>query len=664
MWRAPGHDLASVNARLPRPAATAPLLLALIVLAMPAPAEAVVSPVQTVDGPSPDIVDLGGVAMAPDGTGGLVYVKRAGGRTHVFASQLVDGRWAAPRQVDAGQRFDSSWPVIGAANGGRLVVTWVQENGTNSDRMFYAVLDAGASRFQAPIVLDFNVGEATATFPSMAMNGAGQAYLAYRVPNGVGVNPAFPPGYLDYDVRLARFDGALWSVLGSAADRNPAAPVRQATDANAPEVGIDQTGTGLVAFQEPDDDFVDRIWARRIFGSSLGIPLIVSPQTYAGQPLRGPADAFSLDESGFGQGAVAFRQQPGSGSALPGPRIMVNAIPDAFVEQAAKFGAPRLADGGGSAPLPGQPGAPSVAVAPDGTFVSAYGLGTATVAVGGTEESLAPAERLDDGRSTVLGDPQVVVGSTGAAVATWKVRSGGRGAAAVQERGADGVPEVRALSAAVGGPVGALELAGSGLGDAALAFAQGNEGSLQVGAGVVDAPPAKFVVQTPIDFVNDERIAITWDPALNGIGRVSYKVTVDDEVVAEGLKGRQLRLGPDDLDDGVHTIAVVATDAADQDTTSDPAEIQVDRQAPRVVVSQKPKGGRRVTVKVSDGTGREVSGLVLSATRISFKGAKARKGRSSASTRFARPGRYSVTVSARDRAGNRLKARRRIVVKR
>ena len=40
-----------------------------------------ISAATTIDGPSADVVDLGGVAMAEDGTGGLVYRKRADGAT-------------------------------------------------------------------------------------------------------------------------------------------------------------------------------------------------------------------------------------------------------------------------------------------------------------------------------------------------------------------------------------------------------------------------------------------------------------------------------------------------------------------------------------------------------------------------------------------------------
>src|SRR3954465_12620456 len=88
------------------------LLLALLVAAcLPTTAHATISPVTPID---PDAVDFGGVAMAPDGSGGIVYRKRVDGHTHIYAAQFDGNGWRAAQRVDNGQNFDSSWPVIGA----------------------------------------------------------------------------------------------------------------------------------------------------------------------------------------------------------------------------------------------------------------------------------------------------------------------------------------------------------------------------------------------------------------------------------------------------------------------------------------------------------------------------------------------------------------------
>ncbi|MGH8574869.1 MAG: hypothetical protein ACREX8_20230 [Gammaproteobacteria bacterium] len=129
-------------------------LAGLIAIAAPSPARAVISDVHPIDGPGPDVLAVGDAAMSEDGSGGVVYLKRVDGRAHVLAAQFRDGRWRGTQRVDAGQSFDSSWPRIGAGDGGRLVVTWVQEFGAGGDRMFSAALDPGAGAFQRPVPVD------------------------------------------------------------------------------------------------------------------------------------------------------------------------------------------------------------------------------------------------------------------------------------------------------------------------------------------------------------------------------------------------------------------------------------------------------------------------------------------------------------------------------
>ena len=78
------------------------LLVALLVAAcLPATAHASISSVTPIDS---DAADFGGVAMAPDGSGGIVYRKRVDGHLHVFAAQFdSSGGWRAPQRVDNGQ---------------------------------------------------------------------------------------------------------------------------------------------------------------------------------------------------------------------------------------------------------------------------------------------------------------------------------------------------------------------------------------------------------------------------------------------------------------------------------------------------------------------------------------------------------------------------------
>jgi hypothetical protein len=646
----------------------------LVLLALPASVRAVVSDVQPIDGPSADVIDVADAAMAEDGSGGIVYLKRVDGHAHVFAAQFRRGAWRPPQRIDVGQNFDSSWPRIGAGDGGRLVVTWVQEFGVESDRLFSATLDPGANGFQAPVPIDFNVGEATSTFPDLAMNRGGQAYLVYRVITD-STSSANPPGYIGADVRVARYNGRLWSVLGTPIDRVISTPVRLPNDLNSPKVGIDVQGGGVVAWQEPDDEFVDRVWARRLFGATFGIPQQVSPSSWAGAPLRGPADAFSLDVSGFGEASVAFRQQPGQASALDAPRLMVSEMPDVFSETAASFAQSVLADGGSRGGL----GPPSVAVDPRGLFIAGVSAGAQSLLASGDDVAAQPVERLDEGASSIAGDPVVDLAETGAAVAAWRELRGDAGSVAVQERRADGVVEPTSLSAAHGGAVGRIVIGGSGLGDAIIAWEQGSGANSQVVADVVDAPPDPFLILLPEGWKRKGKVRIAWDHSNNAIGRVRYSVSVDDEPVVESGKRLSAHLSPDDVDDGRHRIQIFAIDDAGQETGSRLGVLKVDRTPPRVELRRR---GRRLTVVVSDGPRRSSSGLRRGSVRVSFGGpggARASAGQRRRTNRgrgkgkakpvtvrtthtYERGGRYSLVVRARDRAGNRTLYRRGVGV--
>jgi hypothetical protein len=640
-----------------------PAACALALAAAP-PAGASVSSAVTIDGPSAEVVDVGDAAMAEDGSGGIVYLKKVGGRNHVFVARFGGGAWEVPQRVDVGQDFDSSWPRIAAGVGGRLLVTWVQEFGVGTDRMFSATLDPGAKGFQAPVPVDFNIGEATATFPDLAMNAGGQAYLTYLVITDV--SPLNPPGYLGIDVRVARYNNRLWSVLGNAADRNPATPMPEPTAASGPKIGIDSLGGAVVAWREPDDEFVNRVWARRVFGGSFGIPLEASPASWEGAPLRGEADAFDLDDAGFGQVAVAMRQQPGQGSTLTAPRLFVNEMPDAFAEGASGFHGARLVDGG----VRGGLGAPSVAVEPEGGFLAGFSSGPATLLGSGDNEEVGAVERADDGRSSIAGEPLVDLAESGAALAAWKELGGGAGAVGVRESRADGVTESAALSGAGGGAIGGLALGGSGLGDGIVAWRQGSDAKAQIDVAVVDAPPDPFLIEVPDGWQRKATMRVKWNAAENAIGGLRYSVSVDDEPIGKRTTKLSAVLKSRRIGEGRHKLQVFAVDDHGQETGSRKGLLRVDRKPPTVRLRRH---GNRVAVVVAD----RVSGVKGRKLKISFgddggkggSGALLSRGHGKKKHRpaivrhtYSGPGAYRIKVTARDVAGNRASFTREVRV--
>ncbi|ADB53178.1 PKD domain-containing protein [Conexibacter woesei] len=623
--------------------------LTLVALAfLAAPADATVSPAVTLDGPSADVVGVDGVAMAEDGSGGLVYRKRLDGRVHVFVSRYVDRRWQPPQRVDAGQRFDSSWPAIGAGNGGRLVVTWIHQYGGGvQNRMFSASLDPGARSFQVPVAIDLDVREGLDAAPSLSMGPGGVAYLAYRVIYQ-RQSPLLPPGTIDADIRLQRYSGSFWSQLGQPVDRIQAQPQATPTPLNGPQVSSDGNGNAVVAWIEPDDQLVPRAYARRVFGQVLGNVLPASPAEAGGKPVRGPVDQLAVAVAPFGEAIVGFRQQPDSQSAWTRPRALVNMLPSSLVEGAGRFLGPRPVDGGGDADGPaGSLGALSVSVDDRGSFEAGLSIDASALGVSGDETTVGAHVRLDDGSPRSAPDPFVARGAQGSLAAAWKVDQGGAAGVGLLERRADGTPFQRLVSAPAGGVVDALRFAGSPYGSALVGFLQGREEGRQVVAASIDAPPGGFAVYPPLEWTRARQIPISWERAHSAAGRVTYTVQVDGEDVASGLTVLRRTLAASRVGDGDHELTVVATDPAQQTTTSLAARLRVDRAPPRPRVARV--GRRTVRVRTSDGVRRESSGLA----RVAIEWGDGRRGRGAAAThRYRRAGAYRVRVTARDKAGN------------
>ncbi|HEY2631778.1 MAG TPA: hypothetical protein VGI26_05310, partial [Solirubrobacteraceae bacterium] len=558
--------------------------IALLVLCAPAGAE--ISPVALIDGPSSEIVDFGGAAMAPDGTGGIVYRKRVEGRPHIFVAQYVNGKWRPAERVDVGEQFESSFPAIGAGEGGRLVVVWANHYSSTTDGLFSATIDPGSGGFQPPVPVDLNIGQATGTYPSLAMNLAGQAYVSYRVVNAVSgpSTPNIPPGYVLDEIRVARFDGQYWSSLGQPFNRDTAQPVPQPTALNSPQVAIDLTGQGLIAWQEPDDNFINRIYARRIFGMVSGNLLDVSPTMFNNHPLNGAADELSVDIAGFGQGAVAWRQEPAPGSGFTHPRLFAAEIPSSFDPHGFTFRAAKLLDGPTSADGPSAGIGPiSMAVDGEGAFDVGYGTGDQSFDANGTEATVGKPVRLDSG-SEVSGGPVLTRAADGALAAAWKVQVHGAGAVAVLERRSDGTPNRSLVAAPHGGAIHQLAVGGSHRGDAIFGFLQGDGANAQIAAVVVRAPPGEFVTDASSSWVKTPRIPLQWEVPLAGAGHITYSILVEDQEVAEGISGNEYTLDTEQVSEGVHSLQVEATDSLGQVVDSVPATLKVDRRAPRVKV--------------------------------------------------------------------------------
>lgn len=641
------------------------LALALVALvAAPRPARAVILPATTLDGPSEDIVGFGGVALAEDGTGGAVYLKRVGGVAHVFVARYAEGHWFPPVRVDYEQPFAASWPRIGAANGGELVVVWATpfatENGHPVDELLSSTLGPGASVFGPSMIIDPDIRAGTGTSPALAMSSTGQADVVYRVVNNEeGQRTSIPllrPGDVVEEVRAAHFGGETWSSLGPV-NRNPGVSMRPPTPLNAPQIALGPTGNGVIVWQEPDIDGIARIWARRLFGSTLDYVMPASAAQLGSAPIGDDADAPSVAISRLGQAVVAYRQVAGPGSPLPGPRIFLNTLPDGESVSGGEFTGASVVDeavpGGSSASI----GPPSLDTDEKQDLRLLYDANGTPRVIEGTDLGLSAALTL--GPSFAGAEPfsASVMNQAGGGVSAWPSTDGaGRPVVAVREDFPGGGVQTGLVSGGAGGPVGELGVGRSGLGDGLVAFRQGPFGNAAIVAAQVTAPPVRFVVTVPKTWIKPAGAVISWLPAASANGPLRYNLVLDGHRLATPAGAYSQRIDPRGLRNGLHKVQVLATDIFGQATLTPALPLRVDAGPPSVKVRRA--GGAGVVVRVSDPN----SGVAAKYVTVSFgDGKRAAKGKVFRH-RYAHGGVYQVVVNVRDQLGNKGTVRKLVSV--
>jgi hypothetical protein len=643
----------------------AALALACALAGWCAVAQAVIVPPTTLDGPSSAIGEFGGAAVSEDGSGGVVYTKQVGGVQHVFAAQYVGGRWRAPVRVDWQSPYGASYPRIAAADGGWLVVVWVSQvatvKGRAQDALYSSTLLPGASSFGEQFVVDPNVGEGEGVSPSLALAANGQGLVAYRAITdnystsdvSTTIQP-LRPGDVLADIRVAAYQGQLWAAPRRM-NRDPRLSMRSPSETNGPQIGVGRGGEAVVAWQEPEPDGTARIWMRRIFPGSVGLAMQASPLVYAGQPVTADADAFALSVSEFGEAKIVSRVLGLPGTALGGPRVFVDTLPVSTSPAGARLeGVTPL---GGPAPRVGEAGAPSVAVDDEGAYRVAFAAGsTAELVVGGEQTPAIP--EVEIGAAVGAGARVVTaLNPDGGGATAWPaVSSSGLPVVAVREDFPSGAAQSGLISGVIDGPVSGLAVAGSESGESLVGFREGDPGACQIVAAPVSAPPPPFYLETPSGWVSPAKAHISWSPAEDATGSVTYALVLDGRVVRRDIRG--LGVLPDRrlLGSGARRVQILATDASGQQTLSGDADLKVDGSPP--VARVRHGRGRAVIVTVRDAQ----SGAVAGATSVSFGDGSRARGRLRARHAYARAGHYVIVVRMRDRVGNRAIAHLRVMV--
>jgi hypothetical protein len=206
--------------------------------------------------------------------------------------------------------------------------------------------------------------------------------------------------------------------------------------------------------------------------------------------------------------------------------------------------------------------------------------------------------------------------------------------------------------------VSGLSLAGSGEGDALIAWMQGPSGNSEVVGDFVQAPPAPFVLSAPNGWVRARAANIEWEPTTDAVAPVAYSVYVDGRPFLSGLTVTHASLSSAVLGDGVHEVQVLATDSAGQRTMSAESPLKVDADPPIVSVALiDRRRGVRVTVR------EKAPGVDAGATKVSFGDGQHANGRATVSHVYTHPGLYTITAQVRDNVGNRATVHLRVRIR-
>ena len=615
------------------PARRFALMATLAAMAVPGAAQAAVFPAEVIDGPG-ELLSAGDLDVARDGTGAVAYLKAVDGVPHVFVARLVNGAFTPPERVDATLAGAAGDPVVAASDGGRIAVAFT------SGAQLNAVLRPNAQAgFQPPQPIADG-----ASNPSIDMSINGVSYISFTL-----------PGQSAADVRVARLarDATAFALLGDVLDIAPAQDAGDATRRS--QVAVSADGTAVVVWGE-----ADHVYARRVFGTRISAAPqdlnVASLDGHAG----GGADFARIDiEDDSSYAWAIFRQLFDDGRLHVVARRLVGSA----------FEQPVFVDGTG---FPSPADAAETALELNGR-----GEGIAATSAGGGvngailhEDIFNPATNL--GAGTPTSRPAVGIAENNDAFAAWLP---GDGSVLIRpydidpaKRQAPPPGPATVLSGPDFGPAlaaGGMDMAVNRAGDASAVFLQEAADGRRLVAGGFDRVPGAFRTFTTAKFRKFARPPLSWQASFDLWGPLKYRVEVDGQPVGETTDTKLIPVNP--VADGVHTWRVVATDRRGQSVGTPPRTLRVDSLPPAVtfkVTGSKRRGKPvRVAVTAADGSLATPSGSGIKAVRIAWGDKTAAVSGRRAAHRYARGGKYTIRVSATDRAGNAVAVTRQITVK-
>ncbi len=624
---------------------------ALLALAPAAPAAAqraagAFFPAQPVDGPSPDIIGRPHVDLARDGGGAVAYVRRDGGEEHVFVSLIAGGIPQAPVRVDGGLPPVAGAPAVAASDGGRVVVTFADGAG-----LFYVIRPDGTQPFSAPQALA-NPGAAD---PSVDMSINGVAYAAWA--QAGDVQAAYLPR------RQTAFQAYGTPLDAAAVDDAGSGPALR------PQAAASSDGTGVVVWGEREGAST-RIVARRLVRGRVSDVAIDATAASLDGHAGGSADTPDVsieDDSSFAW--VVFRQAFDDGAGGTIVRAVARRL------RGSAFDDPVGVDG---QPPFGAVGTPRVGINGRGQGMTAVEVpGGVPLASVIRKDAPTPPRPLGAANG-VTSQPVVAVGENFDGLAAWlQAPAPGLPAEAHASTLEDDIalsqpppfgPDTMVSDPGLGpvDPAAGLDADVDRAGDGVMAFVQSGADGRRLVVATYDRAPGAPALNTTTNWRRLSQAPLTWSPAFDVWGGLSYQVLVDGQPV--GTTGASTLTPAAPIADGLHRWQVVATDPRGQSVRSATRNLRIDATPPglSVKVSGKQQPGRKLTFALHAIDLRPPAGSGVKQMRIDFAdgtpAAVVLTDRATFGHSF-RKGTFRVRVSATDAAGNPTVVFRTVTIK-
>ncbi len=562
----------------------------------------------------------------------------------MFVSRLQGGVFQAPEEVDSSLGGPSSQPVIAAGDGGLLLIAFI-----NAGQLYTVERASSASPYTAP-----DDRFSGASNPALALSPFGKGYLAFTADGAGG-----------HDIRSAYYYQGRWSVESAPLEAVVADDA--GTGTGRPAVAAAGDGIAIVAWGE-----AGHIFSRRVSGTS---PSVVYERADVAS-LSGSAE-IGADQPSVGAGgdssyaSVVFREVLFTGAQLQS-RVLMNRL------QGSVYDGVTQPDG---LSTPDSVGAQEPQVT-----VNEYGAGIVTTAREGSNALIGTLLGNNGSRGGVVrvdslqnaAPPYTATGTAGlfSDLIAWQQYPGLAGLSEIRVRDLDLKassfgPELVLSSPTLGPANAAAGLAAGGdiSGDGAVAWVQGTGSSTRIVAATLLQPPGSPSPAKSLAYGASAHPTLVYSPARELWGPVAYAVTVDGTLA--GTTYSTSFTVPRALSDGPHQWQVTAFNRAAETSTGPPATIFVDTLAPsvrlRLTGSKRVGSPLRLYVRYTDARASEpvadASGVASVVVRWG-DGASFHLPHQALQKlhTYRRPGRYRLTVTVTDRAGNRTAVVRTITI--